>query len=166
MNEETEKNLTYAFAVESKAAVRTQTYALKADQEGYTELARLLRAIANAKTVHAQRFLRLMRGKVGTTKKNLETALKSEVELIKHDYPSMIQQVARERSKALQESFEHAMHTDAEYVDFYRDVLKNLQKKGPEVYYVCQICGHMEKTGIPERCPVCHAVSTRFKKVI
>jgi len=166
MNDETEKKIAYAFAVESRAAIRTETYALKAVQEGYPELASLFRAIADAKSVHAQRFLRLMRGKVGTTEENLETALQNEIRAIEHEYPSMIHHVAREGSKALKESFDHAMHTDGEYADLYGNAMKNMLKKEPVEYYVCQICGHVEKTGIPERCPVCNAVSTRFKKVI
>jgi len=47
MEEKTERNLTYAFAAESKASVRNEAFAKKADAE----------------SVHARRYLLLMRGK-------------------------------------------------------------------------------------------------------
>jgi rubrerythrin len=67
MSERVVKNLASAFASESKAAVRNAAFALKADQEGHPQLARLFRAVADADSVHARRFLLLMRGKIGTT---------------------------------------------------------------------------------------------------
>jgi rubrerythrin len=33
-------------------------------------------------------------------------------------------------------------------------------------YYVCQICGYISENEIPENCPVCGAVKTRFKAVV
>ena len=64
MPEKTEKNLAYAFAGESKASVRNEAFARKADLEGYSQLARLFRAVSEAESVHARRYLLLMRGKI------------------------------------------------------------------------------------------------------
>ncbi|MEJ2723606.1 MAG: ferritin family protein, partial [Deltaproteobacteria bacterium] len=74
MADKTEKNLAYAFAGESKAAVRNEAFARKADLEGYQGIARLFRAVSEAESVHARRYLMLMRGKVVSTEENLETA--------------------------------------------------------------------------------------------
>ena len=67
MSELTEKNLAYAFAAESKAAVRNEAFARKAEAEGYNQIARLFRAISEAESVHARRYLQFMRGKIGST---------------------------------------------------------------------------------------------------
>ena len=54
MPAKTEKNLAYAFAAESKASARNETFALKAAMEGYPQIARLFRAVSDAESVHAQ----------------------------------------------------------------------------------------------------------------
>ncbi|MDP6180172.1 MAG: ferritin family protein, partial [Desulfatiglandales bacterium] len=55
MSEKIEKNLVYAFAAESKAAVRNEAFAVKAEREGHPGLARLFRAMTDAKSVHSHR---------------------------------------------------------------------------------------------------------------
>jgi len=88
--ENTEKNLAYAFAAESKAAVRNDAFAKKAESDGYPQIARLFRAIADAESVHARRYLRLMRGKIGSTEENIETAFQNEIKANVEEYPKLI----------------------------------------------------------------------------
>ena len=73
MSQKTEKNLAYAFSAESKAAARNYVFAKKAEAEGYTQAARLFRAVSDAESVHSRKFLMLMRGKIGSTEENLAT---------------------------------------------------------------------------------------------
>ena len=79
MSDKTEKDLAYAFAAESKASVRNATFARKAEMDGYSQIARLFRAVSDAESVHARRYLILMRGKIGSTEENLETAFQNEI---------------------------------------------------------------------------------------
>lgn len=79
MADKTESNLAYAFAAESKAAVRNAAFARKADMEGYPQIARLFRAVSEAESVHAHRYILLMRGKVGSTEENLRAAFQNEI---------------------------------------------------------------------------------------
>ena len=72
MGEKTEKNLAYAFAAESKAAVRNEAFAKKADKDNYPQIGRLFRAVSEAESVHARKFLLLLMGKVRSTEENLE----------------------------------------------------------------------------------------------
>ena len=65
MSKTIEKNIARAFADESKASDRAAAFVLKAEQEGYSELARLFKAVADAKSIHARRFRYIMRGKIG-----------------------------------------------------------------------------------------------------
>ena len=60
MSNQLENNLAHAFAEESKGAVRNKAYVLKAEKDGYPELARLFKAVSNAKSIHARRFLNLI----------------------------------------------------------------------------------------------------------
>ena len=164
MSNDMNKNLSKAFSAESKASIRTVAFALKAEHEGYPDMARLFRAVADAQSVHARRFLYLMRGKIGGTEENLEAALQDEAEVTKELYPDMVQ-AAKSASKAVKKAFSQSLHTDAEHAKLYENKRTDLSSPSESEYYVCQICGHIHMGFVPENCPVCHAVSGRFKKV-
>ncbi len=108
MTEKTEKNLAYAFAAESKAAARNATFAKKAEMEGYSQIARLFRAVSEAESVHARRYLMLMRGKIGSTQENLETAFQNEIRANVEEYPKLIKAAAAESHKAALKAFSHS----------------------------------------------------------
>ena len=76
-----------AFAAESKASVRNATFARKAELEGYQQVARLFRAVSEAESVHARRYMMLIRGKIGSTEENLETAFQNEIKANVEEYP-------------------------------------------------------------------------------
>jgi rubrerythrin len=165
MSDKIEKNLAFAFAEESKATARNAAFALKAEQEGYTELARLFRAVTDADSVHARRFLLLMRGKIGTTEENLKAAFQNEAKANKEHYPGRVED-ARKSSKAVKKAFMQSMETDGEHAELYKNAMHDMLAKTKTEYYVCQICGHISEDFVPENCPVCHAVPGRFKKVV
>ncbi len=62
-----EKRLKEALAGESKAYIRNTAFARKADQEGYPQIARLFRAVAEAEKVHDEEYLKYLEGIIGTT---------------------------------------------------------------------------------------------------
>ena len=165
MSEKVERNLASAFASESKAAVRNAAFALKADQEGHPQLARLFRAVADADAVHARRFLLLMRGKIGTSEENLKMALQSEKKARKEYYPEKVKD-ARDSSKAVKKAFAQSMETDGQHEDLFEKAMADMLTNHETDYYVCHICGHISVDFVPENCPVCHAVPGRFKKVV
>ena len=53
-------NLKTGFVAESQAHLRNLTFAMKAEQEGYSQVAKLFRAIAEAEAVHAFNHYRLL----------------------------------------------------------------------------------------------------------
>ncbi|MFC1824648.1 rubrerythrin family protein [Thermodesulfobacteriota bacterium] len=165
MTEKVEKNLARAFAEESKASARNSAFALKAEREGYPALARLFRAVADAESIHARRFLFLMRAKIGTTAENLESAIQHELQAGQEGYPPMVEE-ARDSSKAVKKAFTQSMQTDGEHAGLYREAKQDMLAGKDVEYYVCQICGHIEEGFIPENCPICNAVSGRFKRVV
>jgi len=165
MSERVAKNLASSFASESKAAVRNAAFALKADQEGYPQLARLFRAVADADSVHARRFLLLMRGKISTTEENIKTALQSEKKANEESYPEMVKD-ALGSSKAVKKAFTQSMKTDGQHAGLFERAMEDMLANNQSDYYVCHICGHISVGFLPENCPVCHAVSGRFKKVV
>jgi rubrerythrin len=165
MSDKIMKNIALAFAEESRVSAQMSPFILKAEQEGFTKLARLFKAVENAKSIHVRRFLLLMRGKIKNTEENLKAALQNEVAATNDLYPKMVED-AKEASKVVKKAFAQSMKTAGEYADLYQEAMKDMLTESDTLYYVCQICGHIHENVIPDKCPVCRAVPGRFKKVL
>ncbi len=165
MGEKTEKNLAMAFAAESKASARNAVFALKADQEGFPQIARLFRAVAEAEAVHARRFLRLMRGKVGSTEENLETAFQKEIRANVEEYPPLIREASEEKMDVVQKAFSEARDVESRHAELYKNAMKDFLADRLTAYFVCQVCGYVAEDAAPQRCPVCGAVREKFKPI-
>ncbi len=165
MSDNTEKNLAYAFAAESKAAVRNDAFAKKADSEGYAQIARLFRAVSDAESVHARRYLRLMRGKIGTTEENIETAFQNEIKANVEEYPKLIKDATDEGNESALKAFSHSRDVEDRHAELYKKAMTDMLADRSATYYVCQVCGYVSEDQAPENCPVCGAVKTKFKQV-
>jgi len=104
MSSKSEQNLAVAFAAESKAAARNAAFAQKAEVEGYSQIARLFRAVSDAESVHARRYLMLMRGKIGSTEENLKAAFENEIRANAEEYPKLIKDAVEEGNKPLEKA--------------------------------------------------------------
>jgi len=165
MNGKTDKNLAYAFAAESKASARNTAFAQKADHDGYSQIARLFRAVAEAESVHALRYLRMMRGKIGSTEENLETAFQNEIKANVNEYPKLIQDAMEEGVSATERAFSQSRDVESRHAELYKKAMNNMLAERSTDYYVCQVCGYVSEDEAPENCPVCGAVKTKFKKL-
>ncbi len=165
MTKKTENNLAYAFAAESKASVRNEAFARKADMENYHQIARLFRAVSDAESVHARKYLLLMRGKVGSTEENLERAFQNEIRANVDEYPKLIKDADDEGEKGALSAFSHARDVESRHADLYKKAMNDMLADRQTDYYVCQICGYINEDEAPEKCPICGAVTTRFKLV-
>ncbi|RJR26379.1 MAG: rubrerythrin family protein [Desulfobacteraceae bacterium] len=164
-NSRTEKNLAYAFAAESKASARNLAFALKAEHEGYKQIARLFKAVADAEAVHAQRYLRLMRGKVGTTEENLEAAFHNEIRANIEEYPKLIKDALDEGVDAAEKAFSQSRDVESRHAELYKKAMGHMLEEREADYYVCQVCGYVSEGEAPDNCPVCGAVKGKFKKI-
>ena len=165
MSDKIEKKLAYAFAAESKASARNATFAKKADLDGYAQIARLFRAVAEAESVHARRYLMLMRGKIGSTEENLETAFQNEIKANVEEYPKLIEAAAAEGNKAALNAFTLARDVESTHADLYKKALNDMVADRVTEYYVCQVCGYVNEDAAPDKCPICGAVKKKFKQV-
>jgi rubrerythrin len=165
MSSKTDKNLAYAFAAESKASARNSAFALKADHDGYAQIGRLFRAVSDAEGVHARRYLRLMRGKIGTTEENLEAAFQNEIKANVEEYPRLIKEASAEGVTAAEAAFSQSRDVEARHAELYKNAMNNMLSDLEMEYYVCQVCGYISEDSAPERCPVCGAVKGKFKRV-
>ena len=159
-----EQDLKDAFAGESQANRKYLAFAKKADQEGFKQVAKLFRAAAEAETVHAHNHLRAMEGIRGT-RENLDEALNGEVYEFQKMYPGMIEDSQKEANKQAEQTFTFANEVEKIHAALYKKAIEDLGKNKETDYYVCQVCGNTVEGSAPDKCPICGAPKTSFKKM-
>jgi rubrerythrin len=159
-----DQNLKEAFAGESQANRKYLAFAKKADQDGYKQVAKLFRAAAEAETVHAHNHLRAMAG-IKSTKENLEEAVSGEVFEFQKMYPQMIEDAKSEGNKQAEQTFNYANEVEKIHADLYKKAADALGSNKETDYYVCQFCGNTVEGEAPDKCPICGAPKSAFKKI-
>ena len=163
----TEENVQIAFAGESKANRRYTLYAEQAEKDGYPQAAKLFRAVAEAEMVHVRNHLKVIDA-VGTTKDNLLAASLGEKQEFTDMYPVFIEAARLEKNDWAERSFEWANRVEKVHYSYFDSAYKDMKDGKPiadGTYYVCQVCGNTVRNDVPEKCPICGAVSKAFKKV-
>ncbi|MDA8165053.1 MAG: rubrerythrin family protein [Desulfobacteraceae bacterium] len=160
----TEQNLKEAFAGESQANRRYLAFAKKAEQEGYTQVAKLFRAAAEAETIHALAHLRTMKG-VGSTAENLKAAIAGETFEFTKMYPAMIEAARAEGHQLAERFFTWANEVEKVHAELYQKALATLESPEAADYHVCTACGHTVAGEPPDTCPVCGAKKSAYRKV-
>ena len=163
----TKDNLEAAFAGESQANRKYLFFSEKADGAGNNQVARLFRAAAEAETVHARNHLKVL-GEIKTDRENLQAAVGGENYEFTEMYPGFIEQAKSDGNQKAENSFDLANKVEKIHHQLFGAALKDLEAGKSfkdEPYYVCQVCGNTVEGEAPERCPVCGAPRSRFKKV-
>lgn len=164
----TEQNLRDAFAGESQANRKYLAFAQKAESEGFTQVAKLFRAAAEAEPIHAHNHLRELNG-IQSTAKNLSEALAGESYEFQQMYPRMIEAAKIEGRQGALRSFTFANEVEKVHAALYEKAIENLGSgafDGHVDYYVCRACGYTAEGEAPDECPVCKAKNQAFKKVV
>ena len=164
---DTKGNLESAFAGESQANRKYLFFAEKADEEGYTQIARLFRAAAEAETVHARNHLKVLEG-IKATADNLNAAIGGEHYEFTHMYPEFIKQAEAEGSSRAGGSFDLANKVEKIHHGLFKAALDKLgegQAMQEKTFHVCQVCGYTVEGEAPDKCPVCGAPNDMFKAV-
>jgi rubrerythrin len=161
----TTDNLQAAFAGESQANRKYLAFAKKADQEGYTQIAKLFRAAAAAETVHAHNHFNALGG-VQSTLENLKSAVAGESYEVVTMYPAMIADAEQEGEKKSLTSLKWAFEVEKVHEALYRYALEHMDPNAPVVdFYVCPICGYTHEGKFEGKCPVCNTPAEKFVKV-
>ncbi len=167
MTYKSDADLQAAFAGESQANRRYLFFADKAEKEGYPQIARLFRAVAEAETVHAQNHFNAMDA-VGSTKDNLLAGINGEHYEFTRMYPLMIAHAEDEQNDRARTSFIWANEVEQIHHKLYQDALKTVQGGQAlknEVYFVCQRSGNKVAGAASDTCPICGSPKSMFKKV-
>jgi rubrerythrin len=161
------ENLKMAFSGESQANRKYSAFAKKAEEEGFSQIAKLFRAAAAAETVHALNHLRAMSG-VNSTAENLDAAISGENYEVVSMYPPMLESAQAEGDKRAAQTFKYALEVEKIHEALYRKAAESFQKgeDAPETdYYVCPVCGFTHEGKLDGRCPVCNTPGERFAKI-
>lgn len=163
---DTDSNLKEAFAGESQANRKYLAFAKKAEQEGFSNVARLFRTAAEAETIHALGHFNAMGG-VGSTADNLRAAIAGETYEYTEMYPPMLQQAIADDHRG-KRMFGYAMKAEAIHAKLYQAALEAVAQ-GKDLaetrFYLCPVCGHIELGTPPATCPICGTKTEKFVEV-
>ena len=163
----TENNIQEAFGGESQANRRYMFFAEKAEKEGYPQVAKLFRAVAEAETVHARNHINTLDA-IGATKDNLLAASLGEQMEFTKMYPAFIGMAREEKNDRAERTFDWANKVEKIHFGYFEAALKDVKagkKPADATYYVCQVCGNTVTGDVPDKCSVCGSGSKAFKKI-
>jgi rubrerythrin len=166
MEYKTEDNVQEAFSGESKANRRYTLYAERAEKDGYPQVAKLFRAVAEAEMVHIRNHLNVIDA-IGSTMDNLLAASFGEKQEFSDMYPVFIEVARKEKNDRAERSFDWANRVEKVYYTYFDAAYKEMKEgKQPAeaTYYVCQVCGNTVRDNVPDKCPICGAPAKAFKK--
>jgi rubrerythrin len=159
--DETKDALQQAYAGEAKAALRLKVYAQKAEEEGYPQIAKLFRVIAQSEEIHGARALRILR-EIKSTEENLAASFESEQRVAEVAYGEFIKRAEAEGNQAAVLQFAQSKDVEETHAKLYKEAMSHMMEERETTYYVCQVCGYVEDGLCPEICPVCGAKRDRF----
>jgi rubrerythrin len=159
--DETKDALQQAYAGEAKAALRLKVYAEKAEEEGYPQIAKLFRVIAQSEEIHGARALRILR-EIKSTEENLAASFESEQRVAEVAYGEFIKRAEAEGNQAAVLQFSQSKDVEETHAKLYKEAMNHMMEERETTYHVCQVCGYVEDGIRPEICPVCGAKRDRF----
>lgn len=163
----TQDNLAEAFAGESQANRKYLAYAEAAAADGFPQVARLFRAVAQAETIHALAHFRAL-GAVKATAENLKDALAGEKHEFESMYPGFVATAGAEGATRALVSLKNAMAVEKVHFDLFEQALAAVESGedlADATVSVCAVCGHTVVGAPPDNCPVCGARAVRYSGV-
>jgi len=166
MKKMTEKFLNEAFAGESMAHMKYQIFSEIAEKEGFSNIARLFKAISYAEQVHATNHFRNL-GNIGKTSENLQSGIDGETFEVEEMYPVYNNTAKLQGEKGAEISTHYALEAEKIHSELYK-MAKDLAEKNKDIekvdIYICPVCGFTHIGEPPDKCPVCGAPKDKFKK--
>jgi len=164
---QTDKNLEEAFDDECLTYVRYLAFARQAEEEGFPNVARLLRATAEGEKVHAMNQIEAL-GSVRSTVENVEFAVHEEEGDFFRLYPEFIREAqAEDRTEAVM-SMTWIQQAEKAHFGLLKQALEMLREghdSDKEDYYLCTNCGLVVEGASPATCPICKAPQQMFTHI-
>ncbi|NLA42421.1 MAG: rubrerythrin family protein [Smithella sp.] len=161
MDQKIREALREAYVGEAKASLRLKMFADKADQEGYSQMARLFRVIAFSEEIHGKRALRVLR-EIKTTEENLAESFESEKTVAEIAYDRFVKIAEQAGDKQALLHFSQSRDVEETHAKLYKQAMNHFMEERQAVYHVCMVCGYVADGVLPEECPVCAAKKDQF----
>jgi len=149
MRKMTEKSLNEAFAGESMAHMKYLIFSEVAEREGYSNVARLFKAIAYAEFVHAKNHAKNLT-MIKETADNLQSAIDGETFEVEEMYPAYDAIAKLQDEKNAQTGIKYALEAEKIHAELYQKAKQTVQT-GKDVdigdIYICPICGYTHVGG-------------------
>lgn len=166
-NSKTEKNLLESFLADAKAFTKYMIYSDKAQREGYYQISKLFERIAKNQKEHAEIWLEFLNS-LGTTKENLQDALKGEEFQKEKMYPHF-SKIANDEgydkiSKKFKEIGKIKNNHYQEFLKYYKKIEEDtLYKRDYKTQWLCLNCAYIHKDqSSPDICPICRYEKSYF----
>ena len=159
------KNLKTAFIGESQALARNLAFARRAEEDELPGMAHLFRAVAAAEQVQAYRYLDCI-DIIRDTQENLNAAFERENMAFIKAYPQLLKEANEEDEQHVVRIFGHSRDVEKSHLKLYEKALQHMLAEKDAEYHVCQVCGYIADSSVPDECPVCGAKSKMFRKVL
>lgn len=170
-------NLKAAIAGETGASAKYTAFAKAAKEQGYDQIARLFEATAAAEQIH----IGLEYGLVSQIDPDYEkpsadapAAEASDLNLISGAcgeiyetsdmYPAFIKKAQEEGNAKAVQVFTRAKLAESVHAERYMEAYNNIDAADDDAYFLCPVCGYIEKGDDFEVCPICGAKKSAFKQ--
>lgn len=161
MDDKIRDALHQVYTGEAKAALRLKTFAKKAEDEGYPQIAKLFSVIAFSEEIHGTHALRMLK-EIGSTEENLKESFESEIDVAQVAYDKFIKLAYDLGDKGAAWLFTQSRDVEEVHAGLYKNALDDLIAEKITTYYVCTICGYISDDILPEECLVCEAKKEKF----
>jgi len=173
------ENLQTGYGVEEHSSRRYAAYAVRADDEGFHQVASMFRAIARGEAIHAASLAAVLQGSGATpvmssepivvmsTFENLDFAAADQDYEADVMYPAFIKQARKEGNNDAERIFHQALAAEPTHRTWYRQALEDLDGyRGENVsFFVCGGCGMTTRTMKEKTCGVCSSPHEKFEEV-
>lgn len=163
MDSKTRHHLEEIFLEVSRGATRKKLYALRAEQDGAPQLARLFRAIAVSEEAQATRLLIQLRGQTGKNEENCTLTFTEEIPELISRYEQAAETAEKAGNKAMHSAFFQSARVERKHLSLKKKLDRNSALATD--YHVCGFCGFIMEGEAPDNCPICTAPPSRFKEV-
>lgn len=170
-------NLKAAVTGETGASAKYAAFAEAADKAGYTQIARLFRATSEAELVHIAMEYKLVQAEdpewakpvadapvVEACDLNLIAAANGEIYETSDMYPAFIKKAQEEGNDKAVRVFTRAKLAESVHAERYMEAYNNIDAADDDAYFLCPVCGYIEKGDDFEVCPICGAKKSAFKQ--
>lgn len=170
------ENLKAAVCGETGASAKYAAAAEAAEANGYKQIARLFRATSAAEQVHIgleAALIQKMEPEYVKPEPPAVEGSKTDLDLIagamgeiyetSDMYPAFIVKAAEEGETKAVQVFTRAKLAEAVHAELYMEAYNNIDAEDDDAFYLCPVCGYIEKGEGLEKCPICFCPASKFQ---